>query len=418
MTTRRAFLKGGAVALFTAAMGGNPLFIARTAAATRSGGGRKVLVAIFQRGAMDGLMAVQPLGDRYLAEARPRLSMSGARAAGTSALIDLDGTFGLHPGFAALAPMFAAGHLAVVHGVGSPDATRSHFDAQDYMESGTPGNKGTSSGWLNRATGLLGHDAGPFAAVALTPALPRSLYGEVPAIAVADLNELGINARAGGKDDGLSLPGFEALYEQTTQSLLRGAGKESFEAVKMISSAGVASIGAEPGAVYPQAPFGKAMRQIAQLIKSDVGLEVAFAEIGGWDTHVQQGTDNGTFARRAEELSRSIAAFWIDIGKHQDDVVILTMTEFGRMVHENGSGGTDHGHASCLFVAGSGVKGGRVFGSVAPLAPEELYDGRDLPVTTDFRSVFTEVAGSHLGITDDEAMFPGWTGHRVSLMES
>jgi uncharacterized protein (DUF1501 family) len=249
MTTRRAFLKAGGVALFTAAMGGNPLFLARTAAATRPRGKRKVLVAIFQRGAMDGLMAVQPLSDQYFTGARPRLAMSGAHAAGSSALIDLDGKFGLHPGFSALAPMFTAGQLAVVHGVGSPDATRSHFDAQDYMESGTPGNKGTSSGWLNRATGLLGHEAGPFAAVALTTALPRSLYGEVPAIAVADLNELGINARAGGKDDGVSLPGFEALYEQTTQSLLRGAGKESFEAARMISSAGVASIGPDHGAV-------------------------------------------------------------------------------------------------------------------------------------------------------------------------
>jgi len=418
MTTRRAFLKSGGVALFSVALGGNPLFIARAAAATRQRGKRKVLVAIFQRGAMDGLMAVQPLTDNHLLDARPRLALSGAKSAGNSALIDLDGRFGLHPGFAPLAPMFAAGHLAVVHGVGSPDATRSHFDAQDYMESGTPGNKGTSSGWLNRATGLLGHDPGPFAAVALTPALPRSLYGDVPALAVADLNQLGINGKAGGKDDGIALPGFEALYEQTTQKLLRGAGSESFEAVKMISSASLGSTGPGHGAVYPEAPFGKAMRQIAQLIKADVGLEIAFAEIGGWDTHVQQGTSNGVFARRAEELSRSIAVFWTDLGERQEDVVILTMTEFGRMVHENGSGGTDHGHASCLFVAGSGVKGGRVVGTVPELAPEELYEGRDLPVTTDFRSVFAEVAGVHLGITDDQAMFPGWTGGRISLMGS
>jgi uncharacterized protein (DUF1501 family) len=254
--------------------------------------------------------------------------------------------------------------------------------------------------------------------VALTPALPRSLYGDVPALAVADLNQLGINAKAGGKDDGIALPGFEALYEQTTQKLLHGAGRESFEAVKMISSASVGSTAPGHGAVYPEAPFGKAMRQIARLIKADVGLGIAFAEIGGWDTHVQQGTSNGVFARRAEELSRSIAAFWTDIEELQDDVVILTMTEFGRMVHENGSGGTDHGHASCLFVAGSGVDGGRVFGTVPELAPEELYEGRDLPVTTDFRSVFAEVAGVHLGITDDQAMFPGWTGRRVPIMKS
>jgi uncharacterized protein (DUF1501 family) len=284
------------------------------------------------------------------------------------------------------------------------------------METGTPGRKGTASGWLNRAVGLLGHDATPFRAVALTPALPRSLYGDASALAVTNLadfrvhlpNAAGVATNAAG--------GFESLYEQTSQSLLRDSGSEAFDAIHMLSDAHLQSYRPEPGAVYPQSPLGQSMRQIAQLVKADVGLEVAFAESGGWDTHVQQGTTTGTFARRAKDLGQAIGAFWTDLGAHQSDVVLMTMTEFGRTVRENGSGGTDHGHGSCLFVLGDRVDGGKVHGRLDTLAQDALYEGRDLPVTTDFRAVFSEVAAKHLGVRDDATLFPGWSGARLTLL--
>jgi uncharacterized protein (DUF1501 family) len=418
MWTRRALVKAGGLTLLTLGVGGGPSFLRRAArAAPPPGpfGRRKVLVAVFQRGAMDGLMAVPPLGGTELRKLRPRLAMSAARSAGGEAVIDLDGRFGLHPAFAALEPYFRDRRLALVHAVGSPDPSRSHFDAQDYMESGTPGRKGTSSGWLNRVAGLTGHEVSPLRAVSMTPALPRSLYGEVAAVAVTDLADFRV--RAGSRQLAAAAgKGFEALYEQTSQELLRDTGGETFEAIRMLSEAELASYRPAGGARYPASPLGQGLRQVAMLIKIGVGLEVAFAETGGWDTHVQQGTVNGTFARRARDLAESVAAFWTDLGSWRDDVVLLTMTEFGRTVRENGSGGTDHGHGSCLFVLGHRLDGGKVHGDFSGLAPEALYEGRDLPVTTDFRAVFAEVAGRHFGIDDDEIIFPGWKGGRLPLL--
>jgi uncharacterized protein (DUF1501 family) len=271
---------------------------------------------------------------------------------------------------------------------------------------------------LNRAVGLLGHEGTPFQAVSLTPALPRSLYGDHPALAIARLEDFGVQSPGGAQ---LALkPGqsFEALYEQTSQDLLRGTGKESFDAIKMLSKANLKSYQPANGAVYPASPLGNSLRQIAQLIKGGVGLEVAFAESGGWDTHVQQGAATGTFARRAQDLAQSIAAFWTDLGSYQDEVTLMTMTEFGRTVHENGSGGTDHGRGSCMFVLGNDVDGGKVAGKVPELDSDALEDGRDLPVTTDFRALFAEVAGKHLHITKDQQLFPGWTGSRLPLLKA
>ncbi len=419
MSTRRAFLKAGGLGLVAIGIGGSPLFLNRTARAAAAPAlfkRRKVLVTLFQRGAMDGLMAVTPFDDPHLKRLRPRLAMTAANTAGDEALIDLDGRFGLHPALRALAPYFEEGRLAIVHGVGSPDTTRSHFDAQDYMETGTPGRKGTASGWLNRAVGLMGHDATPFQSVALTPSLPRALYGAAPALAISNLDDFdmkGAGAMGGGPTTGQSL---EALYQQTSQDLLRGAGGDTFEAMRVLESVRKQAYRPANGAQYPNSPLGTSLRQIAQLIKADVGLEVAFAESSGWDTHVQQGAARGTFARQANNLAQAVAAFWIDLGPLQDDVTFMTMTEFGRTVAENGSGGTDHGRASCLFVLGNTVDGGRIHGSVPELTPENLEDRRDLPVTTDFRAVFAEVAGKHLGIAQDDALFPGWQGARIPLL--
>lgn len=418
MLTRRVFLKGGGMALL--AFGAGPTFLNRAALAAApkaSPGRRKVLVTIFQRGAMDGLMAVSPVGDRSLASYRPRLGMSAATASEPeSAMLDLGIGFGLHPAFSDLTPLWKERRLAVVHAVGSPDPTRSHFDAQDYMETGTPGRKGTASGWLNRAAGLLGHDATPFRAVAMTPALPRSLYGDTSALAVTNLADFKVRLPGADHVAKSAAGGFESMYEQTSQSLLQSSGAEAFDAIHMLSDAHLASYRPDPAANYPSSPLAQSLRQIAQLVKSDVGLEVAFAESGGWDTHVQQGTSNGTFARRARDLGQTIAAFWTDLGAAQSDVVLMTMTEFGRTVRENGSGGTDHGHGSCLFVLGDQVDGGKVHGRLESLAQDALYEGRDLPVTTDFRAVFSEVAGKHLGIRDHAKLFPDWNGGRISLL--
>jgi uncharacterized protein (DUF1501 family) len=421
MWTRRAFLKTGGLAFFAAGFGGSPVFLNRAAHAAiqpNQYGKRKILVTIFQRGGMDGLMAVPPVSDPMLLKFRPRLGMSAARSAGDSAVIDLNNGFGLHPGFASLLPYFKDKRLAIVHGMGSPDKTRSHFDAQDYMENGTPGRKGTNSGWLNRAVGQLGHEGTAFRAVAMTKALPRSLYGDEPALAVSDLRNFGVKVPGAGKVAETAGNTFESLYEATTEELLRGTSRKSFEAVDLLSKTRLKNYRPENGADYPQGQLGNSLRQIALLIKADVGLEVAFAESGGWDTHVQQGTTNGSFARQSRELVNSIAAFWKDIQKFQDNVVLMTMTEFGRTVRENGSGGTDHGRGSCLFVLGNNVDGGKVHGTVPKLVPEELEDGRDLPVTTDFRAIFAEVAGKHLGIKNDDVLFPGWNGSRLPLLQA
>ncbi|HET9210273.1 MAG TPA: DUF1501 domain-containing protein [Thermoanaerobaculia bacterium] len=420
MVTRRLFLKTGGIALFTLGVGGGPGFITRAALAAQgtsstSSRRRKVLVAIFQRGAMDGLAAVPPVDGATLKGLRPRLAMSGARAAGDEALLDLGTGFGLHPALAPLLPLWKEKRLGIVHAVGSPDPTRSHFDAQDFMETGTPGLKGTPSGWLNRAVGLMGHEASPFRAVAMTPSLPRSLYGDQPALAVTNLADFRVQLPGADRTAAAAGQGFEALYEQTSQGLLRDTGSETFRAVHMLSGAEIQKYKPADGADYPKTPLGNALRQIALLIKSDVGLEIAFAESGGWDTHVQQA---GTFNRQARDLAQAVQAFWTDLGPYQDQVVLTTMTEFGRTVRENGSGGTDHGHGSCLFVVGNHMDGGKVHGTFPSLEPGALYEGRDLPVTTDFRSVFCELAGKHLGVKDDSKLFPGWTGKRIPLLKA
>jgi uncharacterized protein (DUF1501 family) len=418
-TTRRGFLKSGALALFAAGLGGVPNFLAQAAHTQKIMGPyqkNKILVCLFQRGAMDGLMAVSPFTDPYLQQARPNLFMSAAKSA-ANPLLDLDGRFGLHPGLQAFEPLFRDKRLAIVHGVGSPNPTRSHFDAQDYMEAGTPFQKGTSSGWLNRAVGLLGHEAAtPFRAVSLTSALPRSFYGDQAALAISNLQDFAIQMRGNPQAANLAARNFEDLYDQTSSSLLNRTGKESFEAVKMLAKADHRHYKPANKAVYPKSPLGNALRQIAQLIKMEVGLEVAFAETGGWDTHYNQGTAQGTFARQVNDLSQSIQAFWSDLEAYQDEVTVMTMTEFGRTVRQNGSNGTDHGRASCMFILGHGVNGGLVHGQVPTLAPENLEEGRDLPVTTDFRSVFSEVAGRHLQIRPGSVLFPDWQGQPIGVM--
>jgi len=421
MSSRRGFLKAGGLALFGIGVGGVPSFVARAANSRKiidPYKKNKIMVCIFQRGAMDGLMAVTPFTDTYLQAARPTIFMTAAQGGKGTPLLDLDGRFGLHPAMKGFEPLFKDGRLAIVHGIGSPNNTRSHFDAQDYMESGTPFNKGTGSGWLNRAVGLLGHDATPFRAVSLTSSMPRSFYGDNPSVSISNLQDFAIQMRGNPTNANMVSKSFEDLYDQTSNSLLKETGKESFDAIKMLQKADVKNYKPANNAVYPTSALGNALKQIAQLIKMDVGMEVAFAESGGWDTHFNQGTDTGIFARNVTDLSNSIAAFWADLDARQDDVTLMTMTEFGRTVKQNGTGGTDHGRGSCMFIVGNDVNGGKVHGNVQTLAVENLEDGRDLAVTTDFRSVFSEVADKHLKINDDKVLFPDWNGKQIGVMKA
>ncbi len=395
MLTRRVFLKNGALAIVGTAV--IPSFLTRAAFGAET---RKRLVVIFQRGAADGLNIVIPHGERAYYAMRPSIAIPRAQ------IIDLDGLFGLHPSLAPLKPLWDQRHLAIVHAAGSPDPTRSHFDAQDFMESGTPGVKSTADGWLNRTLG--GHDQprSPFRGIALGATLPRILSGSAPAVAVNNINEFGV----GGRNPQVAplANTFEAMYEQSVDSVLHGAATETFDAVKILRAADPARYTPAPGANYPRGPLGQGLRQLAQLIKADLGVEVAFADIGGWDHHVNEGSVQGQIANRLAEFGQSIAAFWTDLGDLAGDTVLVTMSEFGRTAHENGNRGTDHGHANVMFMLGGAVKGGRVYGRWPGLEPEQLNEGRDLALTTDFRTVLGEAVSRHLGNKDLSAVFPGF----------
>ncbi len=401
MMTRRIFLKNGSLALVS--LGFAPVFIARTAQAAQAR--KKVLVAIFQRGAVDGLNMIVPFGDPNYYRARPSINVArpGQRNGNEEGAIDLDGFFGMNPRMAPLAPLFKDNELAIVHACGSHDPTRSHFDAQDFMESGTPGVKSTRDGWLNRYLHNKEHEqASPFRAVALAPQLPRTLQGTAPALAIGQLSQFGV--RAGRATDMMSAD-FEAQYAQAADSLLRPTGKEAFDAVKMLKETDPSSYMPSNGAEYPRSGFGEALRQVALLVKSDLGLEVAFAEVGGWDTHVQQ---PARLTGLLDDFAKSIIAFRRDLGDRMADVVLVSMSEFGRAVQENGNRGTDHGHGNAMLILGGGVKGGKVYGKWPGLDRDQRWEGRDLAVTTDFRDVFAEVVTRHLGAKDISKIFPGY----------
>ncbi|MFI5249549.1 MAG: DUF1501 domain-containing protein [Gemmatimonadales bacterium] len=418
---RRVFVKSGALALVT--MGLSPSFLRRTAfgmelPATRKG---KVLICLFQRGAADALNVVVPHGERAYYAMRPTIAVPRPAAGARDAAIDLDGFFGLHPSLAPFKPLYDQKLLAIIHAVGSPSTTRSHFDAQDYMESGTPDDKTTTDGWLNRYLAVQGTcdecklqdttrgaraagDHSPaFRAVAFAPQTPRILEGPAPTIAMNSLDEFSVRAT------GTQAERLEALYRTGSADIVHATGSETFDAVRMLRAANPQQYQPANNAVYPRSPFAQRLKQIAQLIKAGVGLEIAFADVGGWDTHVNQGGATGQLAQRLEDFAQSVGALVADLGDRMADVTILSMSEFGRMARENGNGGTDHGHAGAMFVVGGNVHGGKVHGRWPGLEPEQLYEGRDLALTTDFRAVFSEVAARHLGAQRLDVIFPGYT---------
>jgi uncharacterized protein (DUF1501 family) len=390
---RRFFIKSGSVAL--ASFAAAPSFLIRSAlaqSASSQGKDKPIVIAIFQRGAADGISMVVPFGDSHYRSVRPQIAIESP--------LDLDGFFGLHPSLDSLKTIYDAGHLAVVHAVGSPDNTRSHFDAQDYMESGAPGNKSVGDGWMNRyLQSNVDANATAFRAVAFSANVPRTLMGPAPAVAMTRIGDFGV--RAGAATDSLA-SAFEAMYGVDSR------GKETFQAVNMLKKANPQQYSAQNGASYPNSQYGQALLQIAQLIKADVGLEVAFADIGGWDTHANQGNERGQLSNRLKDFGDGLAALYRDLGDRMRNVVVITMTEFGRAIRQNGSGGTDHGHASCLFAFGGPVKGGKVYGKWPGLAPDKLYEGRDLALTTDFRDVFSEILTNHMGANNVSGVFPGF----------
>jgi uncharacterized protein (DUF1501 family) len=398
---RRIFLKDSALAMV--GIGAAPLWLQRAMYASETPAQRKkILVAIFQRGAADGLNIVVPHGEKRYYELRPTLQVPQPSAAvdKEKSVIDLDGMFGFNPALAPLKPLWDGGHLAVVHAAGSPDPTRSHFDAQDYMESGTPGMKNIEGGWMNRALLPIQGPHSPVRAVALGATLPRSLRGTNDALAIESLRSFQVRDSNAAKI-------FEDLYLATDDQVLNGTGKETFEAVSILKKVQNTPYTPANGATYPNGRFGDSLRQIAQLIKSNIGVEVAFADYGGWDHHVQE---MNALPNMLRDFGGSLAAFWNDLGDLREDVVVVTMSEFGRTAKENGTRGTDHGHANVMFVMGGPVKGGKVYGKWPGLADHELYEKRDLAVTTDFRAVLGEVVANHIGNKEVTKVFPGYQG--------
>jgi len=431
--SRRIFVRRGSLALV--ALGLPPAFLARSAEAEFRAAiaKKKTLICIFQRGAVDGLNMVVPFGEKAYYSRRRSIAVP-APGGGRNGAVDLNGFFGFHPSLGPLHDLYARKELAVVHAVGSPHPTRSHFDAQDFMETATPGNKSTRDGWLNRVLAhtpcecagrtledarahAADHAAGQVALASTSPslrgvamgsALPIALRGGHPALAIDDLARFGV---AGGRDASLE-SAFERQY-RSGGDLVSSAADEAFEAIRILKAANPLQYSPAAGVQYPAGPFGRSLRQIAQLIKSDIGVEIAFADIGGWDTHQAQGGAEGQLARRLDELARGVRALYDDLGDRMNDVVILTMSEFGRTVAENGSGGTDHGHANCMLVMGGAVAGGRVLGEWPGLEREQLYEGRDLALTTDFRDIFAEIATGHLGAGELERVFPSYAIDRA-----
>src|SRR2546422_4173957 len=387
--SRRVFVKSGGLALVS--LGLDPLFLARAAFASYhplpplAASDRPILVCLFQRGAVDGLNMVVPHGESLYYRERPRIAVPA------SEVVNLDGHFGLHPRLAALKPLWDNKSLGVIHDVGSPDSTRSHFDSQDYMESGTPGAKSTTDGWLNRyCQHDREHQDTPFRAVAFGPQLPRILASTAPSLAIDDLQAFGLRAPQPAARDRLTRA-FEELYAGSATGLLSTSSREAFAAVQMLKRLDPGQYRPAKRAHYPRGRLGKALLEIAQLIKADIGLQVAFADVTGWDTHVNQGATEGQLAGRLGGPGGAPPGLTRDVGERMRDVVVLTMSEFGRTVRENGSSGTDHGHATAMLVLGGPVNGGRVLGKWPGLNPAQRFEGRDVAVTTDFRDLFAEL---------------------------
>ncbi|MCL4506951.1 MAG: DUF1501 domain-containing protein [Chloroflexi bacterium] len=369
-----------------------------------------VIVCIFQRGGMDGLNVVVPVADSNYYQLRPTIAIPQPKSSDPKAAIDLDGRFGLHPALAALKPLYDDGALALVHACGSPDPTHSHFDAMDYMERGTPGARTLTTGWLARhLTAVNDGNTSPLRAVGISAMLQASLRGEVPAVALRSIADFHLRGRP--KDIVTLQKTLATLYAApiTTDRYLQNPAREVEDISQLLAKVNMATYSPANGAAYPKGSFGNGMLQVAQLIKAEVGLEVACIDVGGWDTHSNEGGSDGQIARLLRELGDTLAAFYSDLGDHSKHVIVVTMSEFGRRAKENGSGGTDHGHGNVMFVMGGSVVGGKVYGDWPTLTPDKLAAPGDLAVTTDYRDVLAEIVSKRLGNPKIDQVFPNYT---------
>lgn len=368
------------------------------------------LVCIFQRGAMDGLSALVPVGEDEYYRVRKSIAIAQPKTGDAKTALELDGFFGLHPALAALKDIWNAGQLAPVTAIGSPDPTRSHFDAMQYMEAGTPGTRNTTTGWLGRHLNTLNTgNASPVRAVGFGNMQQASLRGPVPATVLQSITDFHLKGR----------PQAAQQFQQTLYSLyttpgqtresLSAAATEIDRTIKLLEKINVSDYAPSNNAQYPKTDFGSGMMQIAQLIKAEVGLEVACIDIGGWDTHYNQGGADGQLARLLKDLGDGLGAFYADLRDKMQTVLVVTMSEFGRRAEENAAGGTDHGHASTMFVMGGGVNGKKVYGGWPGLKKENLHEGLDLKLTTDYRDVLSEILTKRLNNPALDKIFPGYT---------
>ncbi|HUY18706.1 MAG TPA: DUF1501 domain-containing protein [Candidatus Binataceae bacterium] len=399
IVSRREFLRRAAILGAAGVVAIGPAGWAARAVA--SDGNRRRLIVVFLRGAVDGLNVVAPHGEPAYYDRRPTIAI--ARAGGDGALVNLDGFFGLHPALAPIAPLWNEGTLAFVHACGSPDPTRSHFDAQDYMESGTPGVKRTADGWMNRVLASMPGAHQPTEALSIGPTVPRILSGKMP---VANL-PLG---RAAARPMPLDRPVIESAFDRlySGDDALSRAYREGRTARAKLMADLEADMTAASGGAPGPAGFGGDTARLAHLIQRDPSIRLAFLALGGWDTHVNQGGARGQLANHLRPLAQGLADFQRALGSAWSETVMLVISEFGRTVHQNGNGGSDHGHGNVMWVMGGAVRGKKIYGRWPGLATASLYQGRDLAVTTDFREPIATVLAAHLGLgaAQIERVFP------------
>jgi uncharacterized protein (DUF1501 family) len=395
---RRSFLRRAA--LLSAS--GIVLLSPHAWAARTLSGARKRLVVVFLRGAVDGLNVVVPHGESDYYESRPTIAIGRER--GENGAANLDGFFGLHPALTPMMDFWHDGSLAFVHACGSPDPTRSHFDAQDYMESGTPGIRNTPDGWMNRVLAVLPGAHPATEAVSLGPVLPRIVSGKMPVANIA-------TGRAAERPTPMDFPQADKLFDTlyTGKDALSRAYREGRVARrKLFAEIADDMVVADAGAPSP-AGFSDDTDRLARLIARDASIRLAFMSLGGWDTHVSEGSAEGQLANHLRGLGQGLASFARALGPAWSDTVVLVISEFGRTVHENGNGGTDHGHGNVMWVMGGNIRGRKVYGRWPGLAPDDLYQGRDLAITTDFREIAAAVLHAHMGLDDAQIdrVFPG-----------
>jgi uncharacterized protein (DUF1501 family) len=413
--SRRQFMEmSGIIGLSSALF---PAWMPRLAFASQPEKASKgdILVVISLRGGMDGLAAVAPYaeGAAYY-DMRPTIAPREP-GSGADRLLDLNGKFGLHPALRPLYPLYQEKKLAVVHAVGSPDPTRSHFTAMEYMERGTPGQRALSSGWLNRHLQTLntGNDS-PLRAVGFGDMLPISLNGVASSVSLKSISDFHL----GGDEEGLAgiQQTLTSLYSTPANPLHAGLTQQAgrvFNVMDILGKLSATEYTPEHNAIYPDTDYGYGLKQIAQLIKAEVGLEVACIDIGGWDTHENQADEIST---ALTELAEGIAAFYTDLDARMKRVTVITLSEFGRRLSENGSAGTDHGHGNVMFaLGGSGVNGG-VYAKWPGLKPDQLDDG-DLAITTDYRSVLSELLTARVGNPAVDQVFPGFKASPLGLFK-